>query len=65
MLYVAVQPFECDIKSNAPKDLNIKGDVLKHEFTCFAKYVEIYGKLPEFNDKKKSSKRKHSVKGCY
>jgi len=64
-LYVAVQPFECDIKSNVPKDLNIKGDVLKHEFTCFAKYVEIYGKLPEFNDKKKSSKRKHSVKGRY
>ena len=46
--------------SRTPKDLNVKGDVLKHEFTCFAKYVEKYGQLPEFNDKKKSSKRKHA-----
>lgn len=64
-LYVAVQSFECNINSNSPKDLNIKGDVLKHEFTCFAKYVETYGRLPEFNDKKKSSKRKHVIKGRY
>lgn len=65
ILYVAVQSFECDIKSNSPKNLNTKGDVLKHEFTCFAKYVETFGRLPEFNDKKKSSKRKHSIKGRY
>lgn len=64
-LYVSIQSFECDINSNSPKDLNIKGDVLKHEFTCFAKYVEIFDRLPEFNDKKKSSKRKHKIKGRY
>lgn len=64
-LYVAVQYFECDIKSNSPENLNIKGDVLKHEFTCFAKYVEVFGNLPEFNDKKKSSKKIHKIKGRY
>lgn len=55
-LYVSVCSFECDVKSNAPKDLRIMGEVAKLEYDCFAGYVEKFGKLPEFNDKKKSPK---------
>jgi len=55
-LYVSVCLFECDVKSNAPKDLRIMGEVAKFEYDCFAEYVEKFRKLPEFNDKKKSLK---------
>jgi len=55
-LYVSVCYFECDVKSNSPKDLRIMGKVAKLEYDCFAEYVEKFGKLPEFNDKKRSLK---------
>lgn len=55
-LYVSVIPFICDVKSNSPKDLRIMGEVAKFEYDCFAKYVELYEKLPEFNDKKATKK---------
>lgn len=55
-LYVSVCSFECDVKSNEPKDLRIMGEVAKFEYYCFAEYVEKFKKLPEFNDKKKSLK---------
>jgi hypothetical protein len=51
-MYVSVQAFDCDVTSNRPKDLIIMGEVAKHEFTCFAKFVEEIGSLPKFNDKK-------------
>ena len=55
-LYVSVIPFECDVKTEAPKDLRIMGEVCKFEYDCFADYVEKYNELPEFNDKSKSKK---------
>lgn len=32
------------------------GDVAKFEYQCFAHHVEIYGQLPEFNNKKEAPK---------
>ncbi len=55
-LYVSVCSFECDVKSNAPKDLRIMGDVAKFEYDCLAEYVENFGCLPEFNNKSISPK---------
>lgn len=55
-LYVAVAPFKCDPESNEPKDLKIMGGVAKFEYLCFAHFVEKYGELPQFNNKKESPK---------
>jgi hypothetical protein len=56
-LYVSVCPWDCDVTSNDPADLRIMGKVVEHEYECFALFVEAFGKLPEFNDKKKSPKK--------
>ena len=58
-LYVSVVPFIFDVKSNSPQDLRTMGEVAKFEYDCFARYVELYGQLPKFNDKKNSPK--HSL----
>ena len=58
-LYVAVQSFKCDVKSNQPSDLIIMGEVAKHEYVCFSEYVKLFKKLPEFNDKENT--RKYSL----
>ena len=55
-LFVAVSPFECNVKSNHPKDLRVMGEVVKFEYDCFALFIELFGKLPEFNNKKQSPK---------
>jgi hypothetical protein len=55
-LYVAVVPFKCDTTSNKPKDLRKMGDVAKFEYSCFAHFVERFGELPEFNNKRDSPK---------
>ncbi len=55
-LYVSVCPFYCDVKSNRPDDLRIMGEVAKFEYDCMATYVEKFGHLPEFNDKRRSPK---------
>ena len=55
-LSVSVAPFECDVTSNRPADLEIMGDVAKFEYTCLAQYLEHFQKLPDFNNKKKSPK---------
>ncbi|MCQ6963483.1 hypothetical protein [Methanolobus chelungpuianus] len=55
-LFVSVSPFNCDVKSNKPRDLRIMGEVAKFEYECFATYVEKFNCLPEFNDKEKSDK---------
>jgi hypothetical protein len=57
-LYVSILPFECNVRSNKPYDLRMMGEVAKYEYECFAKYVEKFGRLPEFNDKKRSPKYK-------
>jgi hypothetical protein len=56
-LFVSVSHIECDVKSNQPSDLRLMGDVPKHEYECFAIFVEKFGRLPEFNDKKRSPKK--------
>lgn len=56
-LYVAACPFKCDVSTNKPPDLRIMGDVVRAEYFAFAKYVTLFRRLPEFNDKKKSPKQ--------
>jgi len=55
-LYVLVCSFECNVKSDAPKDLRIMGEVAKFEYYCFAEYVAKFGELLEFNNKSKAPK---------
>lgn len=55
-LFVAIAPYPCDSSSNKPADLRIMGDVAKCEFECLARFVEVHGRLPQFNDKKASPK---------
>jgi hypothetical protein len=55
-LYVAVAPFDCDVKTFSPADLRIMGDVAKFEFDCLAAYVKRHGLLPRFNNKASSPK---------
>ncbi len=54
--YVAVASFQCDPASNVPKDLRIMGNVTRFEYWCFAHFVEQFGELPEFNNKKEAPK---------
>lgn len=56
-LYVSVYPHECNVQSNDPANLRAMGDVVKYEYECFALFVEKFGQLPEFNDKKRSPKK--------
>ena len=56
-LFVSVCPWACDVTANDPKNLRIMGAVAQHEYECFALFVEKFGGLPEFNDKKKSPKK--------
>jgi len=56
-LYVAIRPFECDVTSETPADLRVMGEVARYEYECFALFVETFGHLPEFNDKKRSPKK--------
>ena len=58
VLYVAVCSFPCDVTSEKAHDLRIMGEVAKHEYECFACFVEKFGKLPEFNDKRRAPKDK-------
>lgn len=55
-LYVAVAPFKCNPTSCDPGDLKIMGEVASFEYHCFAYFVELYGQLPDFNNKKESPK---------
>lgn len=63
--YVAVAPFRCDPSSNSAKDLRIMGDVARLEFRCMAHFVDRFGALPEFNDKKAAPKYSHSVRSSH
>ncbi len=55
-LYVAVLPYECDIRSNTPADLITMGSVAKAEYECFAQFSKLFGRLPKYNDKKNAPK---------
>lgn len=60
-LYVSVSAFKCDPASNRPSDLRTMGDVARFEYQCFAFYVEKFGQLPEFNNKKVALKYSKTV----
>ena len=57
MLYVAICAFPCDVKTHQPEDLKVMGKVAQFEYECFAQFVEKFGRLPEFNDMKRSPKK--------
>jgi len=38
-------------------DLRKMGEVAMAEYECFARFAEKFGRVPEFNDKKRSPKR--------
>jgi len=57
-LFVSICPVECNVKSNQPEDLLKMGEVAYMEYYCFAKYAQLFGHLPEFNDKKNAPKLK-------
>lgn len=59
--YVAVAPFKCDTTSNRPHDLRKMGAVAKFEYLCLAHFVERFGKLPKFNNKKEAPKYSRTV----
>lgn len=54
--YVAVCHMVCDVSSNEPHDLRMMGKVAEWEYLALATYVEKFGRLPEFNDKKRTQK---------
>lgn len=56
-LYVSIRSWKCDVASSKPADLRIMGDVAKSEWECLAFFVEAFGQLPEFNDRKRSPKK--------
>jgi hypothetical protein len=55
-LYVAVASFKCDVTSGRPADLRTMGDVAQFEYLCFSHFVERFGRMPEFNNKKDTLK---------
>ncbi len=57
-LYVAVCPFECVVTSIDRKDLETMGEVVRAEYIAFANYAALFGRLPKYNDKQNSPKRK-------
>ena len=59
-LYVSVCSVKCNVKSNTPLDLRLMGEVAKFEYECLARFVEKFGRLPEFNDKKRSPKARRT-----
>lgn len=56
-LYVAVYPRKCSVRTMSHSSLRIMGSVAKHEYDCLASFVDQFGQLPEFNDKKRSPKK--------
>ncbi|MCU0784161.1 MAG: hypothetical protein MUF81_08990 [Verrucomicrobia bacterium] len=56
-LFVSVSHTECDVTSKKPSALRLMGKVAQQEYECFAIFAEMFGELPEFNDKKKSPKK--------
>jgi hypothetical protein len=63
-LYVAVSNFDCEVTSNRPEDLRIMGAVACFEFECLAAFAEVFGSLPEFNDRRRSPKKEKANKAA-
>lgn len=54
--YVAVAPFKFNVASGEPSDIRKMGNVVRFEYLCLARFVELFGKLPKFNNKKEAPK---------
>jgi hypothetical protein len=55
-LYVSVRVFSCNPREDSQEVLRIKGLVAQDEYNLWADFFAKFGRLPEFNDKKKSPK---------
>lgn len=55
-LFLTVTRFPCNVECAKARDLRIMGRVAAFEYECLARYHEVFGRLPEFNDKKRSLK---------
>jgi hypothetical protein len=55
-LFISVLYVECDPCSNNADDLRKMGKVCNLEYEYWARYVEKFGRLPKYNDKKDSPK---------
>ncbi len=60
LLHVAVLPFKCSVRDSTCGDLRVMGRVAQAEYECWAKYKEIFGRLPKYNDKKASPKLRNA-----
>lgn len=50
-MYVSVWTFDCSVNSSKYEDLLVMGEVAKSEYVCFAEYIKLHGKLPDFNSR--------------
>jgi hypothetical protein len=63
ILYISAQLFLCNTKEVKPEDLRVMGTVVKTEYDCIAKYLELFGRLPEFDHMKRPRPPKYSKHG--
>jgi len=63
-LFVSIYPIKCIVSKEhtMPNDQRKMGQVAYLEYECFARYMEKFHRLPEFNDKKRSPKSSASQK---
>jgi len=60
-MYISLKPFpHCGSRTLSPNDLLYMGDVAKEEYVCLSKYLELFNKLPRFNEKAFFRKKKES-----
>jgi hypothetical protein len=55
--YVSACIFKISKNKNLSEDWRTKGDCVGHEYNSFANYMDLFGRLPEFNDQKRSKKK--------
>lgn len=55
--YVSACIFELSKTRDTPHDWRKKAECVGHEYNSFAMYLELFDKLPEFNDHAKSKKK--------
>jgi hypothetical protein len=56
-MFVAIWSFDCTSPDEHKyEDQIIMGEVAKAEYDCFAEYLQIFGRIPDCNDKKNSKK---------
>jgi hypothetical protein len=53
-VYVSTCPVKCVVDSEKPEAINLRrmGKVAKLEYNCFAEFVDKFGQMPQFNNRK-------------